>query len=66
LSGSCKRSNAWKIWVRKPEGKRLFGIPRHSLEDNRIFLTEIGFYNNSCGCGDRLLCPSGFANLWEF
>jgi hypothetical protein len=35
--------NAYKILVRKPEGKRPFGRPRHKWEDNiRMDLREIG------------------------
>jgi hypothetical protein len=35
--------NAYKILVRKPEGKRPFEIPNHRCEDNiKMVLTEIG------------------------
>jgi hypothetical protein len=36
--------NIYKIFVRKPEGKREFGKPRHKLGDNvRTDLREIGW-----------------------
>jgi len=36
--------NAYKILVRKPEGKRLLGRPRHRWEDNiGMDLREIGW-----------------------
>jgi hypothetical protein len=35
-------SNAYKIFIRKPEGKRPVGRPRRSWEDNiRMYLREI-------------------------
>jgi hypothetical protein len=36
--------NGYKILIRKPEGKRLHGRPRHGLEDNiRMNNKEIGW-----------------------
>jgi hypothetical protein len=39
-----EKKNAYRIWVRKPEGKRPLGRPRHRWVDNiKIDLREIGW-----------------------
>jgi len=43
-----ERRGVYRVWVRKPEGKRPLGRPRLSLEDNiKMDLQEVG-----CGCMD--------------
>jgi hypothetical protein len=37
--------NAYKILVGKPEGKRLFGRSRHTWEDIKMDLNEMGYEN---------------------
>jgi hypothetical protein len=40
--------NMYRVWVGKPERRRLLGIPRHRWEDGiKIDLRKIG----SVGCG---------------
>jgi hypothetical protein len=39
-----KKRTAYRLLVRKPEGKRLLGRPRHMLvEDMKMDLVEIGW-----------------------
>jgi hypothetical protein len=40
------RREVYRIWVRKPEGIRPLGRPRHRCEDNNkwIFRSEIWWY----------------------
>jgi hypothetical protein len=39
-----EKRNAYRLWVRKPEGKRLLGRPRRRWVDNiRMDLVEFGF-----------------------
>jgi hypothetical protein len=54
--------NAYGVVVLKPEGKRLFGTPRHRWDDNiRIGLREVGLGRcalDSSGSGLGLMAGS--------
>jgi hypothetical protein len=68
-----KKTNAYRILVGKPEGKRPLGKPRRRWVDNiKIDLRVTGFdgtdwidlpVEGSCGYGNE---PSGSINWWEF
>ena len=60
-----ERTGVYRVLVRKPEGKRPLGRPRHRWEDTiKIDLQEVGFGGmdwiqlaqvvRSCECGNEL------------
>jgi hypothetical protein len=70
-----EKTNAYRILVGKPEGKRLLGRPRHRWMNNiKIDLREIGWgimdWIDMAQDMDQWMAlvntPSGSINCWEF
>jgi hypothetical protein len=51
MDGTCsmgKMMGAYRVLVRRPEGKRPLGRPRHRWEDSKIYHQKVGWEDMAC------------------